>query len=131
MTPRERARHPLARVCPKGPVSHHRPRAVTEIMTAKSDSPAEGLESIDTEDLVHGTPLEGESDEFVALVLEGQKQEAITAADTLTRALLNDDQPLTDDDVARLAEIGNAFRAIYSELVHRVPEEHRVRYKDS
>ena len=130
MTPRERARHPLARVCPKGPVSHHRPRAVTETMTANPDSPTEGHESIDTKDLSDGTPLEDKSDEFVALVLEGQKQEAMTAADTLSRALLNDDRPLTDEDVVRLAKIGNAFRGIYSELVRRVPEEHRVKVRD-
>lgn len=105
-------------------------RGYPENMSKTGDTPIEGHESIDTEDLVHGTPLEGESDEFVALVLEGQKQEAIAAADTLTRALLNDDVALTDDDVAKLGEIGNAFRSLSHALALRVPEEYRKEWED-
>ena len=96
-------------------------------MTANPDSPTEGHESIDTEDLINGTPLEGESDEFVALVLEGQKQEAMTAADAVTRALLNDEQPLTDEKVTRLAKVGNAYQSVFHELAQRIPEEHKVK----
>lgn len=95
-------------------------------MTANDDSPAEGQESIDTD----GYPLRDASDEDLALALEGQKQEAKEAVDDVTRALLNDCEPLTDEKAQRVADAGDALTALWRTLTLRVPEEHRQRWQD-
>lgn len=102
-------------------------------MTATDDSPSEGHESIDPEsigpeELVdEWRMLRGYSDDGVAVAVEKQKQEAVVALDTLKRALVDEDVPLTDEKVDRVALIGNAFRSLSDSLVDRVPEEHQER----
>lgn len=92
-------------------------------MTANDNSPAEGQESIDTD----GFPLRDATDEDLALALEEQKQEAKEAVDDVTRALLNDCEPLTDKKAQRVAEAGDALTALWRTLTLRVPEEHQQR----
>lgn len=91
-------------------------------MTADSDTPETGHESIDFRET---RPLEDASDERVALAIEEQKQKARVAADDVCRALLNDDVPLTDEKVAALGDTAEALSALVRTVTMRVPPEHQ------
>jgi len=90
-------------------------------MTANEDSPEKGQESIDTD----GFPLRDESGEDLAMEFEGEKQEVRSAVDDVTKALLNDSEPLTDEKVERVAEATDRLSALWRTLTLRVPDEHR------
>jgi len=96
-------------------------------MTASNDTPTEGHESIDSKELANDwRALDGQPDELIALVLEDQKGEAKEAAADVTRALLNDDEPLTDEKVDNLMVVGHALRSISHQLATRVPDDRRA-----
>jgi len=44
----------------------------------------------------------------------------------VTRALLNDSEPLTDEKVVRLARAADVLQALSETLSVRVPDEHRA-----
>lgn len=92
-----------------------------ETATNEYDSAAIGVE---------GFPLREETAEDLALVIEGQKQEAMATADEVTRALLNDSEPLTDEKVRRLSEVGDALTALSRTLSLHVSDEHRAETKE-
>lgn len=71
-------------------------------------------------------PLRDESNEQLALALEGMKFEAKESVDEVTRALLNEDEPLTEAKVERLVRSGEALRAVLATLAQRVPDEQRT-----
>ena len=96
-------------------------------MKANSNSPEDRAESIDSRELADNwRMLDDEPDELVALVMEGQEEETKEVVADLSRALLNDDVPLTDEKVARLSTLGNALRSISDTLGSRVPEDQRA-----
>jgi len=100
-------------------------------MTADDTTPPEGKDSIDRwRSGDESFPFRDESDEDLALILEGWKTETKDAVDDLTRALLNDSEPLTDEKLSRMAEASDALTAIYGTLTHRVPDEHRAENVD-
>jgi hypothetical protein len=66
-------------------------------------------------------PLDDGPDEEIALALEGVKDEARETTEAVTSALLNEDRPLTDEDVERLWQAGNALAALSRTLTGRVP----------
>lgn len=66
-------------------------------------------------------PLDDESDEEIALALAGALDEARQGADNVSTALLNEERPLTDEDVKRLWQAGNALVALSRTLTGRVP----------
>lgn len=92
------------------------------IMT-KIDTPGDGDESIDLTN--EWPPLQDEPDETVALALEQRKNEATELAERLSTALLNEEPPLSDEDVTRLLVLGNDLRGLAAELSGRVPLEAR------
>lgn len=92
-------------------------------MTASDESPREGHESIGFE---HPGELEDETDRELALLIEEQLDSLRRSSEEVNRSLLNDSEPLTDEQVARLWDIAERLRAISSALVLRVPEEHRI-----
>jgi len=94
-------------------------------MTTDDDSPRDREVSIGI-DTDEWPPLQGESDEDVALALEEEKQLARQAVDDVNRALLNEGTPLTDEKVHNLWRAGHALSAISDALVRRVPPEHRI-----
>jgi hypothetical protein len=63
--------------------------------------------------------------EELALVVEEKKQELRASSDTVTRALLNDDVPLTDEKVAALWDTASHLEAIARSLTSRVAEDHQ------
>lgn len=100
-------------------------------MTATDDSPCKGQEIVEQyRSGDDGFPLRDESDEDLALAFEHWKQEAMVAVDDVTRALLNDSEPLTDEKVEEVMEATDALHALSGTLTLRVPEEHRVEYQD-
>jgi len=100
-------------------------------MTADDTTPPEGKDSIDRwRDGDVSFPFREESDEDLALILEGWKQETKDAVDGVTRALLNDSEPLTDEKLRRMVEASEALEAIYGTLTHRVADEHRAGQRD-
>lgn len=93
-------------------------------MTADEDSPREGQDS--TESRSDYPPRTDATDEEIALALEERKQDARHAVDDVTAALLNEDEPLTDEKVHGLWKAANALTALSDALCLRVPEEHRT-----
>ena len=92
-------------------------------MSTTDDAPDSGY---DSEEIGREAfPFREESDEGLALVLEGQKQEAMAAVNDVTRALLNDEEPLTDGKVQRVKDAAHALRALSDTVSLRVPEEHQ------
>lgn len=66
-------------------------------------------------------PLDDESDEEIALALAGLLDEARQGTESVTEALLNEDRPLTDEEVKRLWQTGNALVGLSRTLTGRVP----------
>lgn len=107
MTPFDRARQPQTQTMSTN----------NETPTNEYDTAAIGIE---------GFPLRDEPDDDLAVVLEEQKENAIAAVDEVTRALVNDDAPLTDRKVHELSEVGDALTALSRTLSTRVPDEYRA-----
>lgn len=81
-----------------------------------NDSSQDGIE-------FESYPLDDKDDETLALVLEGERQEVKEATDEVTRALLNDDEPLTDEQIDALTEAAQRIDALTRTLSKRVPDE--------
>ena len=95
-------------------------------MSETNDTPVEGHESIERwQSGEEPFPFSDESNEDVALILEGWKTETKEAVDDVTRALMNEDVTLTDEKLRRMTEAAGAIEAIYGTLVQRVPNEGR------
>lgn len=124
MTPRRRARVPKARDCPRRPPEPAATPCRHSAMTADDTTPEKGQDS--TELAREGFPLREATNGEIALALEEEKQKVRSAADDVSRALLNEDVPLTDEMVQRLWSSSDAIRALSQTLTLRVPEAHRV-----
>jgi hypothetical protein len=98
-------------------------------MTAQESTPETGQEStgVDWNNRHLSRDLEQIEAEELAHVVEEKKQELRASSDTVTRALLNDDVPLTDEKVAALWDTASHLEAIARSLTSRVAEEHRFR----
>jgi hypothetical protein len=70
--------------------------------------------------------LHDKTDHALSLVSEEAKNEVLKGNEAVSRALLNEDVPLTGEDVDRLWTAANALSMLCEELACRVPEEHRV-----
>lgn len=66
------------------------------------------------------------TNEEIALALEEEKQKVRSAADDVSRALLNEEEPLTGEMVERLSVTSGAVKALSRTLALRVPEAHRI-----
>ena len=90
-------------------------------MTARDSGPETGDDGNEQEypPMRHATAFE------VSMALEGRKQDVRVAVNDACGALLNDDQPLTDQKVSDLYEAGAAVTALADTLVHRIPREER------
>ena len=124
MTPRKRARVPKARDCPRGPPESAATPCRHVAMTADDTTPEKGQDS--TELAREGFPMREATDEEIALALEEEKQKVRSAANDVSRALLNEDVPLTDETVGDLWKAADAVTALSRTLTLRVPEAHRV-----
>jgi hypothetical protein len=71
-------------------------------------------------------PLRDAGVEELTGTLEDRKQDARAAVDEVTAALLNEDEPLTDEKVEQVASAAGSLMAASRSLIHRVPEEHRT-----
>lgn len=90
-------------------------------MTARDSGPETGDDGTDDE----YPPMMDATDFQIAMALEGRKQDARVAVNDACGALLNDDQPLTDQKVADLYDAGEALTGLADALVHRIPREER------
>jgi hypothetical protein len=88
-------------------------------MTTEDSTPAMESGRIDLSD--EWPPLREEPDEQVALALEQTKNDTLELSDRLGRALLNDSEALSDEDVDDLLMLGNNLRGLAANLAHRVP----------
>lgn len=93
-------------------------------MTANDTTPEKGQDGTELER--EGFPLKEATNEEIALALEEEKQKVRSAADDVSRALLNEDVPLTDVTVGDLWKAADAVTALSRTLTLRVPEAHRV-----
>lgn len=85
-------------------------------MTADDSTPPTGQDGTDRND---GFPLLEAHAEELAHALEDEKNEVRQATEAATRALLNEDVPLRDDDVERLAAAGDRVSALSRTLALR------------
>ena len=86
-----------------------------------NDTPSGGNDSIDLTN--EWPPLQDESDERVALALEQRKNEATELVERLSTALLNEEPPVSGEDVTRLLVLGNDIRGLAANLSCRVSAE--------
>jgi ATP-dependent exoDNAse (exonuclease V) beta subunit len=98
-------------------------------MTANDTTPEKGQDSTELER--EGFPLNEATNEEIALALEEEKQKVRSAADDVSRALLNEDVPLTGDMVERLWSASGAVTALSRTLSLRVPKAHRIEESES
>jgi hypothetical protein len=66
------------------------------------------------------------SEEELALAVEEEKEKFREAANEVSRALLNEGVPLTDEKVAALWDSADRADGLMRTLVERVPEEHQI-----
>jgi hypothetical protein len=92
-------------------------------MTAEEESPEEGHEGTGI-DWKH-SPLEDADDETLALVVEEEKERLRTASNRVSRALLNEDVPLTSAKVEDLGDAANRLEMLWGTVALRVPEKYR------
>jgi hypothetical protein len=92
-------------------------------MTADDSTPNEGQDSTDIDR--ESFPLKEATNEDLALALEDHRQEMRSAVDDVSRALLNESEPLTDEKVDRLWTAADEVAALSRTLVLRVPDAHR------
>jgi hypothetical protein len=93
-------------------------------MTAQEESPEEGHERTGI-DWNH-SPLEDAGDEALALVIEEEKEKLRTASNRVTKALLNEDVPLTGEKVEDFEDAAHRLHMLWGTLALRVPEEYQV-----
>lgn len=96
---------------------------VLPTMTADDSTPREGHESIGFDD---ENELESKTDRELAMLIEEEKNRLRESSEEVTKALLNEDTPLTDHMVGQMWDISMRLRAISTTLVLRVPDEHRI-----
>jgi len=96
-------------------------------MTAEKESPEKGHERTGI-DWKH-KPLERASNEEIAMAIEEEKEQMRAACNTVTKALLNEEEPLTDEKVGEMDTYANHVKALVRTLTHRVPEEYRTEEK--
>jgi hypothetical protein len=89
-------------------------------MTTDECTPVTGSDSIELTD--EWPPLQDESDETVALAVEERKYIAEVLAERLSGALLNEEEELSEDDVADLLVLGNDLRGLAANLMMRTDE---------
>lgn len=120
MTPRKRARVPRQGTAREGRQDTATP-CRHSLMTANDDTPATGQDCTD-DDRPAAFPLLEADDESLSDALIDGKQEAREAVNTVSRALLNEQHELRDEDVQRVAEAGDRLTALSRTLALRTVE---------
>jgi hypothetical protein len=93
-------------------------------MTADNSTPDTGKDSTELDS--ESYPMREASEEELALAIEEEKEKFREAANEVSRALLNDDAPLTGEKVAALWDSADRTDGLMRTLVERVPEEHEI-----
>lgn len=94
-------------------------------MTAKRTTTERNQERIDWEDQQVSEELRQLGDMDLSLAVEDEKQAVRSGADSVEKALLNEDVPLTDEKVSDLWTAAERLASIAGVLCERIPEEHR------
>ena len=106
MTSVKAGRGPTARACPIGPVSYHRPRCQAT-MTANDDTPAEGQESIEWEEI---------GKDALASLLDHHRMETAEPCHRVVDDMRAGKEP-SEEDLRELVEAIEGYHSVVESIV--------------